>query len=80
MASYQARQRDPLLDQTTQAMLEKRGREFLGLALVLAALAFAAMLGSYSPDDPGWMVATEEPAQNILGLSLIHISEPTRPY
>ncbi len=67
MASYQARQRDPLLDQTTQAMLEKRGRELLGLALVLAALAFAAMLGSYSPDDPGWMVATEEPAQNILG-------------
>ena len=25
------------------------------------------MLGSYSPDDPGWMVATEEPAQNMLG-------------
>ena len=36
MASYQARQRDPLLDQNTQAMLEKRGRELLGLALILA--------------------------------------------
>ena len=56
MASYQARQRDPLLDQTTQAMLEKRGRELLGLVLVAVALAFAAMLGSYTPDDPGWMV------------------------
>jgi hypothetical protein len=38
----------------------------LGLALILGA-GFAAMLGSYSPDDPGWMVATDEPAQNMLG-------------
>ncbi len=67
MASYQARQRDPLLDQGTQAMLERRGRELLGLVLILAALGFALMLGSYSPEDPGWMVATEEPAQNMLG-------------
>ncbi len=67
MASYQARQRDPLLDQSTQALLEKRGRELLGLALIVVALAFAAMLGSYSPDDPGWMVATDEPAKNLLG-------------
>ena len=87
MASFQARQRDPLLDQGTQAMLERRGRELLGLALLLAALAFALILGSYSPEDPGWMVATEEPARNLLGrfgaaiastltiliLSLIHI-------
>ncbi len=67
MASYQARQRDPLLDQGTQAMLERRGRELLGIVLVLFALAFAALLGSYSPNDPGWMVATEEPARNMLG-------------
>jgi len=67
MASYQARQRDPLLDQGTQAMLERRGRELLGLALVLVALGFTLMLWSYSPEDPGWMVATEEPAQNIFG-------------
>ena len=67
MASIHARQRDPLLDQGTQAMLEKRGKELLGLALILLALAFALMLGSYSPKDPGWMVATEEPAQNLLG-------------
>jgi DNA segregation ATPase FtsK/SpoIIIE, S-DNA-T family len=67
MASFQARQRDPLLDQGTQAMLERRGRELLGLALLLAALAFALILGSYSPEDPGWMVATEEPARNMLG-------------
>ena len=67
MASYQVRQRDPLLDQGTQAMLEKRGRELLGIALICAAAAFALMLGSYSPDDPGWMVATEDPAANTLG-------------
>ncbi|WP_431297979.1 DNA translocase FtsK 4TM domain-containing protein [Tabrizicola sp. BL-A-41-H6] len=67
MASYQARQRDPLLDQTTQAMLERRGRELLGIALLLVGFAFVLALGSYSPDDPGWMVATEEPAQNLLG-------------
>jgi S-DNA-T family DNA segregation ATPase FtsK/SpoIIIE len=67
MASFQARQRDPLLDQGTQAMLERRGRELLGLVLVLAAFAFTLMLRSYSPEDPGWMVATEEPARNMLG-------------
>ena len=67
MASYQARQRDPLLDQGTQAMLERRGRELLGLVLVLVAFGFTLMLWSYSPEDPGWMVATEEPAQNIFG-------------
>ena len=67
MASINARQRDPLLDQNTQAMLERRGRELLGLALLFAAGVFALILGSYSPDDPGWMVATEEPARNMLG-------------
>ncbi|WP_309663681.1 DNA translocase FtsK [Tabrizicola sp.] len=67
MASYQARQRDPLLDQSTQAMLERRGRELMGLVLVLLGLGFLMALGSYSPDDPGWMVATDEPAQNMLG-------------
>jgi DNA segregation ATPase FtsK/SpoIIIE, S-DNA-T family len=67
MASYQARQRDPLLDQGTQAMLERRGRELLGLVLLLVAFGFMLMLWSYSPEDPGWMVATEEPAQNLFG-------------
>ena len=67
MASYQARQRDPLLDQGTTAMLERRGRELLGIALILLAFAFLLMLNSYSPEDPGWMVATDEPAANTLG-------------
>jgi S-DNA-T family DNA segregation ATPase FtsK/SpoIIIE len=67
MASIHARQRDPLLDQNTQALLERRGRELLGLAMLVVAIAFALMLGSHSADDPGWMVATEEPARNLLG-------------
>ena len=67
MASYQVRQRDPLLDQGTQAMLEKRGRELLGLFLVVLAVAFVLMLGSYSPEDPGWMVASDKPIANTLG-------------
>ena len=67
MASYQARQRDPLLDQNVSAMLERRGRELLGVGLVIAGLIFVAMLGSYSPEDPGWMVATDEAAQQMMG-------------
>jgi hypothetical protein len=40
MASWQARQRDPLLDQNTQAMLERRGRELMGIALLVVAFGF----------------------------------------
>jgi S-DNA-T family DNA segregation ATPase FtsK/SpoIIIE len=67
MASYQARQRDPLLDRNMQATLERRGRELIGMLLIALAAALAAVLWSYSPEDPGWMVATAEPAQNLLG-------------
>jgi S-DNA-T family DNA segregation ATPase FtsK/SpoIIIE len=67
MASYQVRQRDPLLDQTTQAMLQKRSRELFGLALMAVGLAFVAMLWSYSAQDPGWMVASDKPVANALG-------------
>ncbi|PVA07834.1 DNA translocase FtsK [Thalassorhabdomicrobium marinisediminis] len=67
MASYQSRQRDPLLDSTTQAAIEKRGRELVGIALVLAGLMVAMMLWSYAPDDPNFMSATDAPVQNWLG-------------
>ena len=67
MASYQARQRDPLVDPNTHAVLERRGQELFGVALLALTGAFVLMLASYSADDPGWMVATEEPAQNFLG-------------
>lgn len=67
MASYQSRQRDPLLDHRVQAMLERRGRELFGLFLIALSLAFALMLMTYSASDPGWMVATDQPANNALG-------------
>ncbi len=67
MASYQARRRDPLLDEGTQAMIERRGKELLGTLLVGLGILVALMLGSYSPSDPSWMAATEGPVQNLLG-------------
>ena len=67
MASYQTRQRDPLLDSTTQAAIEKRGRELVGIGLFVAGLMVAMMLWSYAPDDPNFMSATDAPVQNWLG-------------
>jgi len=67
MASYQSRQRDPLLDSTTQAAIEKRGRELIGIALFIAGLMVTMMLWSYAPDDPNFMSATDAPVQNWLG-------------
>ncbi len=67
MASYQSRRRDPLLDSTTQAAIEKRTKELLGLGLVFAGLLIAVMVGSYAPTDPSWISATDAPVQNWLG-------------
>ena len=67
MASWQAKHRDPLFDQSTQAALERRGKEMLGAGLVLLGVLIAMMLVSYSPDDPSFMSATDQPAENYLG-------------
>ena len=67
MASYQSRQRDPLLDSTTQAAIERRSKELLGLALIMLGVLAAMMFASYSPDDPSWISATDAPVQNWLG-------------
>jgi DNA segregation ATPase FtsK/SpoIIIE, S-DNA-T family len=65
MASYQTR--DPLLDDSTTEMLEKRGRELVGIGLLILALLAGMMLASYTPSDPGWMVANDAPIANYLG-------------
>ena len=65
--AFQTRSRDPLLDSTMQAAIEKRGKELIGLVLVGFGLLVAAMLGSYTPDDSNWMVSTDAPVQNWLG-------------
>ncbi len=67
MASYQMKQRDQLLDARTQAALERRGKELLGLAMVGLGILTFMMLLSYSPDDPGWLTATDQPVHNWLG-------------
>ncbi len=65
--AYQTRGRDPLLDSTMQAAIEKRGKELLGLGLIALGLMAAMMIGSYSPDDPNWLLATDAPVQNWMG-------------
>jgi S-DNA-T family DNA segregation ATPase FtsK/SpoIIIE len=65
--AYQTRQREPLLDSGTAEAIEKRGKELLGLILLALGVMAAMMIGSYTPDDPNWMLATDEPARNWMG-------------
>jgi S-DNA-T family DNA segregation ATPase FtsK/SpoIIIE len=65
--AYQTRGRDPLLDSKMAEAIEKRGKELLGVALIVVGLMAAMMIGSYTPDDPNWMVSTDAPAKNWLG-------------
>ncbi|TDE36000.1 DNA translocase FtsK [Antarcticimicrobium sediminis] len=74
--AFQSRSRDPLLDSNMQALIEKRGRELIGIALICLGLAAAAMIGSYTPDDPNWMVSTDAPVQNWLGRLGASIAAP----
>ncbi len=67
MASYQARQRERLFDDQTQAVIARRGRELIGLMLLGFGAILTLLLVSYVPDDPSWLSATDEPAANILG-------------
>ncbi|GAB1378807.1 DNA translocase FtsK [Pararhodobacter aggregans] len=68
MASFPTpHQRDPLIDHRLQAMLSQRGKELLGLGLIGLGLVLALILGSYSPEDPTWMAATDAPVHNALG-------------
>ncbi|MGY3438802.1 MULTISPECIES: DNA translocase FtsK 4TM domain-containing protein [unclassified Marinovum] len=74
--AFQARGRDPLLDSNTQAAVEKRGKELFGIALILLGLAAAAMIASYTPEDPSWMSATDAPVQNWMGRAGASIAAP----
>ena len=76
MASYQARGRGRLLDSKTQAVLERRSKELLGIALFASGVIVALILGSYVPDDPSWLSATDEPARNIMGRFGASIASP----
>ncbi|MEM9756337.1 MAG: DNA translocase FtsK 4TM domain-containing protein, partial [Pseudomonadota bacterium] len=65
--AYQTRQRDPFLDRHMQAVLERRGREAVGVLLLAAGVVLALMLVSYAPDDPNWLAATGAAPRNWLG-------------
>lgn len=65
--AYQTRSRDPFLDSTMQAAIEKRGKELIGIALICIGLLLAAIFASYTPDDPNWIVSTDGPVNNWLG-------------
>ncbi|MEL6642381.1 MAG: DNA translocase FtsK 4TM domain-containing protein [Pseudomonadota bacterium] len=74
--AYQTRQRDPLFDRETQAALERRSKELVGLCLLGVGVIAALILWSYSPEDPSWLSATDDPAQNILGRFGASIASP----
>ncbi|MEP4039317.1 DNA translocase FtsK 4TM domain-containing protein [Pseudophaeobacter sp.] len=74
--AFQTRSRDPLLDSSMQAAIEKRGKELIGIFLIGLGLLVAAMVGSYTPDDPNWMVSTDAPVQNWLGRPGASIAAP----
>jgi S-DNA-T family DNA segregation ATPase FtsK/SpoIIIE len=59
-----------------QAAIEKRGKELIGIFLIALGLVVAAMVGSYTPDDPNWMVSTDAPVQNWLGRPGASIAAP----
>ncbi len=66
--AYQARQRDPIFDAATQAVIERRGKEIIGAGLLMLGLAIALIVGSYTPEDPNWFAATDAPVRNWLGV------------
>ena len=74
--AYPTRGRDPLFDSETQATLERRGKELLGLVFVTLGIAVAALMWSYSPSDPSWMSASDAPAENWMGLGGAMIAAP----
>ncbi|EPX77817.1 DNA translocase FtsK [Litoreibacter arenae] len=74
--AYQARPRDPFLDSDMQAAIEKRGKELFGLALLAVGVLLTMLLLSYVPEDPSWMSATDEPAQNWLGRFGAYLASP----
>lgn len=76
MASYNTGARDPLLDSNLQAMIQRRGRELVGVLLLVLAGMIAVMLGSYAPSDPSWMSSSNVPVQNSLGRVGAAITSP----
>ncbi|MEM9047299.1 MAG: DNA translocase FtsK 4TM domain-containing protein [Pseudomonadota bacterium] len=72
-----ASQRPPvagLIGEGTRTALRRRGAELLGLGLIATAVVLAALLASYSPDDPSPFNATGDAPQNRLGVVGAHLA------
>ncbi|MEL6532273.1 MAG: DNA translocase FtsK 4TM domain-containing protein [Pseudomonadota bacterium] len=65
--AYQTRQRDPFLDSHMQAMLNKRGKELIGVSLMALGVILTLILWTYSPEDPNFLTATDTAPQNAFG-------------
>ncbi|MFV0244375.1 MAG: DNA translocase FtsK [Qingshengfaniella sp.] len=74
--AFQTRQRDPLFDAATQAALERRAQELIGLALIAAGVLLALALASYTPSDPSFLGTSSEAPQNWLGYFGAYIAAP----
>ncbi len=74
--AYQARERDPIFAADTQALIERRGREMIGLVLLALGVLSAMLIGSYAPEDPGWLAATDDEIRNMLGRIGAMIASP----
>lgn len=59
-----------------QEAIQRRGRELLGLIFLTFGVITALILGSYVPEDPSWLAATDEPARNYLGAFGASIASP----
>ena len=76
MAYHSIHERSPFIDAQLQAVLERRGVELLGIALIGLSVLIGMMVWSYSPEDPSWLSATDAPIQNMLGVTGASIAAP----
>ena len=76
MAYHPTHERSPFIDTQLQAVLERRGVELLGIALISLSILIGMMVWSYSPEDPSWLSATDAPVQNLLGVTGASITAP----
>ncbi|MFQ8430819.1 DNA translocase FtsK 4TM domain-containing protein [Amaricoccus sp. W119] len=65
-----------LVETDTEIALRRRGAELLGLILIALAALAAAIIWTYSPDDPSLFSATDAAPSNALGLIGASIADP----
>lgn len=75
-ARAKGKTRTPLIESGTEVALRRRGAELVGVVLLgLGALA-AAIVWTYSPDDPSLFSATDAAPRNVLGLVGASLADP----